>query len=115
MGQCLLDIIEDAIVVFSRSGVLTFSNAAYRDMWNQNPEAAFADVTIRDCISVWQTKATERVDWCRVETFVKALEDPATETLAPASAEGHEVQLRCIAPGTCGTGSGAIIALGPCF
>ena len=45
LGQSLLDTLDDGLAVFSASGILTFSNAAYRNLWQQKPEAAFADVT----------------------------------------------------------------------
>lgn len=99
IGQNLLDLIEDAIVVFSRSGVLTFCNEVYRTMWGQNPEAAFADVTVRDCIAVWRTRGPQDFDWQEVESFAKSLEDPAPRFYPAHQGQSHTIELRCIAPG----------------
>ncbi|WP_138069848.1 PAS-domain containing protein [Sulfitobacter sp. EhC04] len=63
LSQYLLDKVEDCLVVFSPSGVLTFCNSAYRDLWQQNPDAAFADITVSDCLDVWRSKAKADVPW----------------------------------------------------
>ena len=61
--EALLDTVDDPLVVFSISGVLTFCNAAYRRYWQQSPEGAFADITVQDAITVWEERAAEPVDW----------------------------------------------------
>tara|TARA_R110002072_G_scaffold19365_12_gene71832 strand:- start:3249 stop:4748 length:1500 start_codon:yes stop_codon:yes gene_type:complete len=75
LGQSLLDTLDDGLAVFSASGILTFSNAAYRNLWQQKPEAAFADVTILDCMSVWQDKSENNPLWQKVEEFIGAYGD----------------------------------------
>lgn len=70
LGQALFDSFDEALVVFSPSGVLTFSNDAYREMWDQNPDSAFADVTIADAISAWQEKAAHDAPWPEIADFV---------------------------------------------
>ncbi|KIN65768.1 PAS/PAC domain protein [Sulfitobacter noctilucae] len=71
--ETVLDNIDDALVVFSSSGVLTFCNAAYRRMWEQNPEAAFADVTLADAITHWQSKAQTPDGWKTITNFAKTI------------------------------------------
>ncbi len=71
--ETLLDSIDDALVVFSSSGVLTFCNAAYRRMWDQNPEAAFADVTLRDAIGHWRGRAKTPDGWKVISDFVTTI------------------------------------------
>jgi PAS domain-containing protein len=79
LGQALLDAVEDAIVVFSSTGVLTLSNTAYRDLWGIDPDSSFVDMTVLDSIRHWQSNCeatpilseirdyvleyTERADW----------------------------------------------------
>ncbi|AXI44602.1 hypothetical protein C1J03_00285 [Sulfitobacter sp. SK012] len=75
LGQCLLDTLSDGIVVFSQSGVLTFSNAAYGDMWGLNPEQSFANVTIGDSIKAWKEQASPNPMWQDVEDFVMGAAD----------------------------------------
>ncbi len=69
--EALLNTVEDAMVVFSAGGVITYSNTAYRLMWNQNPEKAFADVTVQDAITQWQSKADG--DWSKMVNFIRTL------------------------------------------
>lgn len=68
--EALLDHIDAAVTVFSSSGVLTFCNAAYRNLWGHNPEAAFADVMIKDAISVWQDKVLPTPSWGFIENLI---------------------------------------------
>jgi PAS domain-containing protein len=63
LSQYLLDKVDDGIVVFSPSGVLTFCNLAYRHLWQQNPDAAFADITLADCVDIWRRKAKADLPW----------------------------------------------------
>ncbi len=69
--EALLNTIEDAMVVFSAGGVITYSNTAYHDMWNQNPENAFADVTVQDAVAQWQSKADG--NWTKIVDFIRTL------------------------------------------
>lgn len=74
--EALLNTVEDALVVFSSGGVITYSNAAYHQMWEQNPESAFADVTVQDAIVQWQNKADG--NWGQISDFIKTLRSTDT-------------------------------------
>jgi PAS domain-containing protein len=56
LGQSVLDHMDQAIAVFNSTGILTVSNAAYRALWATDPEVSFADVTIVDCLQIWQER-----------------------------------------------------------
>lgn len=75
LSQCLLDTVEDAMVGFSRTGALTFSNVAFREMWEIDPESSFAEFTIFDAIKVWDAKLDTAIDWRPVEEFVLGVGD----------------------------------------
>ncbi len=70
LGQSILDTLDDGLAVFSASGILTFSNTTYSNLWQQDPEAAFADVTIADAISVWKEKSNSCSSWGKIERFI---------------------------------------------
>lgn len=91
LGQSLLDTLDDGLAVFSGSGVLTFSNAAYRNMWQQAPEAAFTDVTILDCISVWQSNSESTPLWQKVEDYVGAFEHRTTWSMPIIRKDGQHL------------------------
>lgn len=69
LGHSLVDAFEDALAVFSQSGVLTFSNKAYDRLWGFESNTSFADVTINDAVFLWQDlldaimKLEERDEW----------------------------------------------------
>ncbi|WP_299372455.1 PAS-domain containing protein [uncultured Tateyamaria sp.] len=73
LGQSLMDTFEDALAVFSSAGVLTFCNAAYREMWKMDPDNSFADVTIVDCLREWQANAKPHPAWGDMRDFVMRL------------------------------------------
>jgi len=50
----MLDQMEDAIAVFSEIGALSFSNVAYRKLWNVDPETSFVQMTVVDATRTWQ-------------------------------------------------------------
>ncbi|GGX39696.1 diguanylate cyclase [Tateyamaria omphalii] len=77
LGQSLMDTLEDALVVFSSAGVLTFCNAAYRDMWKLDPDSSFADVTIVDCLQAWQERCNPDPAWGDMRDFVMKLGERA--------------------------------------
>jgi PAS domain-containing protein len=70
LGQSVMDTLDEAICVFSTTGVLTFSNSAYRSLWNMDPDAAFAEVTVRDASHHWQERCPADAVWARVRDFV---------------------------------------------
>ena len=70
LGQSLMDTFDEALVVFSSAGVLTFSNQAYRDMWGIDPESSFADITIADSIQEWKRQCKPGATWSELSEFV---------------------------------------------
>ncbi|WP_299964663.1 PAS-domain containing protein [uncultured Roseobacter sp.] len=75
MGQSLMDTFDDALVVFSSSGVLTFCNAAYRTLWGLDPDNSFADVTIGDSVKAWKQLCRPGARWTALTDFVHAYGD----------------------------------------
>ena len=75
--QSLMDTFEDALAVFSSSGVLTFCNAAYGQLWKIDPESTLIDVTIVDSIKVWQSQCRPDPAWGDMRDFVMKLGERA--------------------------------------
>lgn len=71
--EAVMDSLDDAVVVFSSTGILTFCNAVYRRMWDHDPEGAFADVTIYDAIKHWHLASGIHQSWGEVSKFVSAV------------------------------------------
>lgn len=73
LGQNLADTFEDALAVFSRSGILTFSNKAYDVLWGFENQSSFADVTIVDAIRLWKEKSAPNPMWPDLQEAVMSL------------------------------------------
>lgn len=87
---------EQALAVFSPSGVLTFFNAAYRDLWSTNPEAWFADVTIADSVSLWRQQCASGTHWIDIERTVLTYENRTTQTMLLVLNSGVEVSCQVV-------------------
>jgi len=70
MGQSIMDQMDDAIAVFANDGSMTFSNAAYHELWQMDPDASFAKVTIMDSSRVWQNMCAATPAWGEIRDFV---------------------------------------------
>lgn len=75
VGQSLVDTFEDALAVFSQTGILTFSNKAYDLLWGFESNTCFADVTINDAVRLWKEKTTPNPLWQDLQDAVMKLED----------------------------------------
>lgn len=91
MSQSILDHIDDAVAVFASNGVLTLSNAAYRAMWNVDPDASFAEVTIYDATRDWQGNTLPSSVWGDLRDFVSAQSGRATWWNTVTMTDGSEV------------------------
>lgn len=102
LGQTLLDQVEEGLVVFSSSGVLTFCNANYCALWGQNPESAFADVTIFDCIGIWRAGCDTLTRRDEIERFVMSYEDQQDWSFDLTLADGRPFvcEMRSIGAGS---------------
>ena len=78
LGQNLVDTFEDALAVFSQSGMLTFSNKAYDTMWKFKAGTSFADVTITDAIKLWKDRSEPNPLWQDIHDAVMTLGERET-------------------------------------
>lgn len=75
MTQSVIDGFDDAVAVFSRLGVLTFSNTAYRERWKCDPDSAFAEITVVDATREWKNACEPSPIWSDLSDFVLTLRD----------------------------------------
>lgn len=69
-SQAVLDKQDKALAVFSQSGILTFSNDAFRKMWRFDPDSSFAETTISDVLKIWQSECKTSVAWNGLAKYV---------------------------------------------
>ena len=94
LGQSILDAYEEAIVVFSSAGVLTFCNEAYRRLWSVDPDKSFADTTVIDSIRAWQSMCAPTPIWGDVRDFVMKLTERAPWEAQVHRDDGTSITLR---------------------
>ncbi|MEO0937363.1 MAG: PAS-domain containing protein [Pseudomonadota bacterium] len=78
LGQSLVDSLSDPIAVFTNTGVLTLSNAAYRVLFKVDPDSSFADVTVIDAMRDWQAIAAPSPVWGEIRDFVQDMGERTT-------------------------------------
>lgn len=70
MGQAALDALDDAVAVFSSSGVLAMSNDAYAQLWGIDPSTSLGDVNVADATAGWHRKCNPTPVWRQLRGFV---------------------------------------------
>lgn len=75
MGQSIMDQMDEAIAVFANDGTMTFSNKAYHDLWQMDPDASFAKVSVVDACRVWQDMCAATPTWGELRDFVAGREN----------------------------------------
>lgn len=70
LGQSVLNTLDQSIAVFSPSGVLAFSNTAYRQMWGIDPDSSFADISVTEASRHWQAGSLPTPVWGDLRDFV---------------------------------------------
>ena len=72
-GQAVLDSLGEAIAVFSASGRLVLSNAAYNRLWGIDAESEPPDFGIKDAVTLWTSHSAPTAVWSDVQAFISAL------------------------------------------
>ncbi|MFT6676876.1 MAG: PAS domain-containing protein [Sulfitobacter sp.] len=70
LGQSLIDVVEDGLVVFSPTGALIFCNAAYRALWGHDPDNSFAQTDINDCVTLWRRFCEPSALWPEIANCI---------------------------------------------
>lgn len=92
LGQSLMDTFDEAIVVFSSTGVLTFCNLAYRELWGLDPDNSFADVTINDSVRAWKEDCAPNKLWDGLIDFVLDYGEKTSWDMTASLLSGAEVK-----------------------
>lgn len=76
-SQSVIDSLDEAIAVFSRTGKLAFCNAPYREMWGTDPEESVADHCIGEATQHWRAAFRPSPIWGDLREFVTLERDRA--------------------------------------
>ncbi len=70
LGQAVIDVVDAAIAVFSASGMLVMSNAAYATLWGHDPAASLGtEGGVAKMCDYWRSATAPSTIWDRVEDF----------------------------------------------
>jgi PAS domain-containing protein len=74
LGQAVIDAVDEAIAVFSATGILVMSNAAYASLWGHDPGASFsAEGGASALCGFWRDATAPTTLWDRAEDFLALL------------------------------------------
>lgn len=92
--QSMLDAMEDTVAVFNQQGVLTVCNAAYKQMWNVDPDTSISESTIMDATQEWKSAFHPSPVWAELRDFVTSTTERASWDTDLRSKDGREVTCR---------------------
>ncbi|WP_126975202.1 PAS-domain containing protein [Frigidibacter oleivorans] len=70
LGQSVVDALDEGIAVFSPTGSLIMSNAAYGRIWGQDPERLMAETGLSATIRLWQARGLPNQTWEAARDFL---------------------------------------------
>lgn len=91
LGQSLMDSFEEGLVVFSPTGILTFCNLAYRDLWGIDPDGSFADISVTDSVREWKRSCEPGARWAALTDFVLDYGDKDTWEMPISLLDGTQM------------------------
>ena len=75
LGQSVIDSMDEAVAVFSETGHLVMTNAAYARLWGHDPSETLSGGTIRALSGHWRTLSAPNPVWAEAEEFVATIGD----------------------------------------
>ncbi|MGQ0564607.1 MAG: PAS-domain containing protein [Gemmobacter sp.] len=74
LGQAVIDAMDEGIAVFSSSGTLVISNAAYAEIWGNDPGGSLDGETgVAAIAEHWRARTAPTTLWDRAEDFAAAM------------------------------------------
>jgi PAS domain-containing protein len=93
MGQAVIDSLDEAMAVFTASGTLAMTNAAYIALWGHDPDGEVREMSVNDATAVWLARCAPSPAWGDFRDFARQ---------GPARAEwAADVMMRDGRPLTC--------------
>lgn len=71
MGQAVIDSLEEAMAIFTASGTLAMTNAAYVALWGHDPDAEMRDMSVNDATTVWLSRCAPTPAWGDFRDFAR--------------------------------------------
>lgn len=94
-AQAVFDGLDQAIAVFSSSGMLTQTNGAYEQLWGPRVQNDPAERTIAVMTGHWRSRARPSPVWGEIRDFVTTVENRATWQDKIFLHDGRVVEVTC--------------------
>ncbi|NEX48118.1 PAS-domain containing protein [Pseudotabrizicola algicola] len=75
LGQSVIDSMDEAMAVFSETGILVMTNAAYAKLWGHDPAENLTTDGITSLARHWRSKTAPNGVWAEAEEFVCTIGD----------------------------------------
>lgn len=96
LGQAVIDQMDEAIAVFSESGQLVMSNAAYAQIWGTDPSATLEEASLRSLCAQWRQQSAASPIWTQVEEFAANQGDRSAWTAEARLLDGRLIDCRFV-------------------
>lgn len=63
MNRAVINQIDQPMIVFSSGGLMRLCNAAYGEFWKVDVDRSFSEVTLLDCVRMWQDRSEPQPGW----------------------------------------------------
>lgn len=97
LGQSVIDQMAEAIVVFGQTGQLMWSNTAYNQLWDHDPNATLGEASISNLSAHWKSLSAASKIWVEIDEFVHTIGDRQAWTGELRLSDGRLIRCR-IAP-----------------
>ncbi len=95
LGQSVIDAMDEAVAVFSASGLVVLANAAYASLWGHDPAASVSEeASIGRMLQHWQEQTAPTPLWQKAEDFVARLDDRRPWSGEARLSDGRQLQCR---------------------
>jgi PAS domain-containing protein len=96
LSQAVIDVLDEAVAVFSSSGDLLIANAAYVRLWEHDPQASIETATIATLAAKWRAATGPASVWTLAEAFALAPSPREPWTFEARLRDGRHVTCRLV-------------------
>ncbi|MDA8585823.1 PAS-domain containing protein [Rhodobacteraceae bacterium] len=95
-SQTVIDAVSEAVAVFSPTGQLVMTNAAYHNLWQTDPNASLEPIDLTEATRHWHMLSTPTPVWGDFREFAQMAQDREEWTASIILQDGRPVHCRFI-------------------
>lgn len=94
LSHSVIESLEEAVAVFSPQGVLSYTNSAYRALWNLPSDKSALDLSVSEVSKHWQDRCEASPVWGDFRDFVVRFDERAEWDATVALKDGRRLDCR---------------------